>query len=182
MPFLDFYSEKAPGQEFCLGSDPDTKQDVMVYVRSVPGNVIEDIERKHRKRKTVKGGAPVYEIPQNKKLLVAFEQAAYAWTECKGFTAVPRDKEGAALFSKELGRKISIGETVVLDGKLTDRIKIAIFNMNTKIFERITEMANLVDEENIDEEAGHTENLLTGSNGESTIPTSQTSGVADAEF
>ena len=121
------------------------------------------------------------EVPKHLLLMVAFEQAAYAWTDCKNFTTVVRDKEGATLFSKELGKRIAVGSEVVLDGKLTDKLKIAIFNQNTKIYEKITDMANLNDERNIDEEAAHTQNLLTGSNGESNTPTSLESGVESAE-
>ncbi len=172
MPFLDYYGSEAEGRWFEIGTDDDSGKRVELRVRSVPASEAERIERKYRRR--IKNPPPgarlqsLYMVPDAKKWDQLFDNGCYAWIDCKNFSLSVRDEDGARFMSKELQKNVKIGDVVVLDGKLTDKIKREIFDKKTSILLRVIEIADQLEKEHLAEEAAETENLSTGSNSDST--------------
>lgn len=172
MPFLEYYGDEAEGRWFTIGHDPDTKQEVKIKVRGVPANEAERIERRYRRKiKSVPAGMRLQsltQVPDAKKWDLLFDNGCYAWMDCEGFTIGLRDDAAVRLFKQEVGGSPKIGDSVCVDGKLTDKIKREIFNKKTIVLTKVIECADLLEKEHMSEEAEETENLPTGSSSSST--------------
>ncbi len=77
------------------------------------------------------------------------DKACWAWTGCEGLTVKIADDEAAAQWSQLLGEPVMAGQTVALDGRLTDPVKRRIFakdvDLAVWILRRADELARKYD-------------------------------------
>lgn len=87
-------------------------------VRRIPASVVERIDERRKPTSfEVRDGMrrPVRDLEAVAEGLV--EKATWAWTDAEGLEIEVADQEGAAFWSRQLGREVAVGETVSPSGK-----------------------------------------------------------------
>lgn len=117
-----------PGEWFTFREAEGEKLEARV--RRLPNAERERIERKHFgkvRRLTYTDDGPVQELNRDKQSAAMRERASYCLIDTRGFELQPGGEDGARRLGDLLGRKVSVGDVVSLDGQWTDALKDLIF-------------------------------------------------------
>lgn len=180
MGLADFGNrENDPGTDHELGFDPETGKEILLRIRALTDDkALESRKRYTPPRKKVRGEWKE-EPPSNEDFLkIGWSNICWMWTDSVGLYVRLEDDEAVQLYSRELGdppytlqsRKkgskktfvdkessnvLKKGDTVLLDGRLTDGLK-------RHLCERFGTIARFVNEVNneLQQELGEGEDRL----------------------
>lgn len=66
-------------------------------------------------------------------LSLSWDKAAWAWTDCKNLGVSIEDEDAAEFYGRHLGKPITVGTKLLLDGQLNDAIKRRLFGLQTDL-------------------------------------------------
>jgi len=93
------------------------------------------------------------EFDNEQSLRLGLAGACFALVDVRRFTCQPGTPEIAAVLSKALGHQVAPQDEVTLDGRLTDEIKVALFEARLELLEFVTEKAEAVGRIELEDES-----------------------------
>ena len=172
-------SDEDPGTRYFIGNAVVTKKvggkkveeqvPCYVWVRRIPGDIAERLEREvpGKMKKPKFGGAPYRYRTQAEQDELTHRRLAWAVTKIEGPIATPVDQEAVEMFSTALGKSVTKGVPLNLNGELNEETKKLLFRriptLAGIVWDKLAELNHLYDEE----EEAEARNLSTGSSGES---------------
>lgn len=170
MPLRDFGNrENDPGTHHELGVDPDTGDIIYLRIRALTDDkAIENRKRYRKPKRKVRGQWEEEPLDDEALQKVGWANICWMWTDCENFLVILQDDEAVELYSRELGdppyklqtkkkgskpkegfsiketsNALKKGDTILLDGRLTDGLK-------RHLCERFGTIARFVNEVNND--------------------------------
>jgi hypothetical protein len=149
--FRSSYGSKSnPGIWINVGYDHELNVQPQLRITRLSDEMREAAEQKYgvlkRDKRTGVRSLVIPDDPDTRRA-VGYFYAFRMWTETKNVYIKCENEEAAELYGKELGKKVEIGESVCIDGNLSDNIKNAILKDDLGLVRLINDRGVDVEEE-----------------------------------
>jgi hypothetical protein len=152
MAFIEDYGkpEGDPGRPFVYGHDPETKVEIIMFVRRIPLNMYNAINKRYGKEERqimADGGTEIRRVrSEDDWFRFVRDHASFCLADVQNLTINVRDDESAKKWSQALNREVEQGP-LTLDGILTGEAKKRLLTLAPKLGGFIIEMSQKLNEE-----------------------------------